>query len=285
MGGRMGQGNSAGQGRALGPLRRIQVPGHLGELVQGRLGPQGPVVLLTLPCPALRMVGQWRAGEFGLHQPGRAVLTMAQVAWLLRALDLPLRGQFTLRAQMPPGGGAGSSTAALVAVARLAGHPVAAARDLALACIAVEGASDPLMFKASAGVLWASRQGQILRNLPPLPKMEVLGGFFGSMRRTDPSDSRFADVTDLVQALPQALRSAAALADLSGESARRALALRGAAPDPTDELARDLGALGYAIGHTGPARALIFAPGCVPPHAKALLIEAGYRQLVQFHPT
>ena len=241
--------------------------------------------MLTLPCPALRMVGQWRAGEFGLHQPGRRVLTTAQVAGLLRALDLPLRGQFTLRAQMPPGGGAGSSTAALVAVARLAGHPVAAARDLALACIAVEGASDPLMFKAPAGLLWASRQGRILRSLPPLPRMEVLGGFFGPMRRTDPADSRFADVTDLVVALPNALHSAAALADLSGESARRALALRDGAPAPTDQFARDLGALGYAIGHTGPARALIFAAGSVPPHAKALLHEAGFRQLVQFHPS
>ena len=281
----MGQGNSAGQGMALGQPRRIQVPGHLGEVLQGRLGPQGPVVLLTLPCPALRMVGQWRAGKFKLHQPGRAVLTMAQVAGLLRALDLPVRGQFTLRAQMPPGGGAGSSTAALVAVARLAGHPVAAARDLALACIAVEGASDPLMFKASAGLLWASRQGRILRNLPPLPRMEVLGGFFGPMRRTDPADSRFADVTDLAEALPQALGSTAALAELARESARRALALRGVAPDPTDQLARDLGALGYAIGHTGPARALIFAPGGVPPRAKALLHEAGFRQLVQFRPT
>lgn len=147
--------------------------------MQGRLGPQGPVVLLTLPCPAVQMVGQWRAGAFGLHQPGRAVLTQTQVAALLRALDLPVCGQFTLRAQMPPGGGAGSSTAALVAIARLAGHPVAAARALALACIAVEGASDPLMFADPARILWASRQGRILRSLPPLPRIEVLGGFLG----------------------------------------------------------------------------------------------------------
>ena len=292
----MGQGKGAGQGMTLAPPRRIQVPGHLGELMQGRLGPQGPVVLLTLPCPALRMVGQWRTGEFALHQPGPTIVSRAQVMGLLRALDLPVRGQFTLRAQMPPGGGAGSSTAALVAVARLAGHPAAAARDLALACIAVEGASDPLMFPASAGLLWASRQGRILRSLPPLPGIEVLGGFFGPMRRTDPADSRFADVSDLADALPRALRSAAALAELSGESARRALALRGAqslkggqsvqqgGADPTCQLARDLGALGYAIGHTGPARALIFAPGCVPAHAKALLLEAGFRQLVQFRP-
>lgn len=105
------------------------------------------------------------------------------------------------------------------------------------------------------------------------------------MRRTDPADSRFADNFDLAEALPQALRSAAALAELARESARRALAMRAGAPDPTDQLARDPGAPGDAIGHTGPARALIFAPGSVPPHAKALLHGAGFRQMIRFRPT
>ncbi len=67
-----------------------------------------------------------------------------------------------------------------------------------------------------------------------------------------------------------------------GEAAK-ALAARATGPDPTEDLARSLGALGYAIGHTGPARALIFAPGTLPPHSRALLREAGLRQLVQFH--
>ncbi|TCP38104.1 hypothetical protein EV662_12129, partial [Rhodovulum marinum] len=33
--------------------RRACVAGHFGEFLQGRLGPDGPVVLVTLPCPAL----------------------------------------------------------------------------------------------------------------------------------------------------------------------------------------------------------------------------------------
>ncbi|WP_363322866.1 asparaginase domain-containing protein, partial [uncultured Alcanivorax sp.] len=31
------------------------VTGHFGEWVQGRFGPEGPVVLITLPCPDFRV--------------------------------------------------------------------------------------------------------------------------------------------------------------------------------------------------------------------------------------
>lgn len=263
-------------------FRRISVPGHLGEFVQGRLGPTGPIALLTLPCPALRLQGLWRPGSFGISQPGGAIVTPAQAAGLLRQLRLPVQGHFTLRAQMPLGGGAGSSTAALVAIARLAGHPKSGAPALAQASVLIEGASDPLMFDAPAGLLWASRQARILQVLPPLPGMQVLGGFFGAVARTDPTDQDFPDIADLAARLPAAMRNAAALADLAAESARRSLQKRGSSPDPTADLARDFGALGYAIGHTGPARALLFAPGTVPAHAKSALIEAGFRQLVSF---
>ena len=32
--------------------RTARVQGHFGELMQGRLGREGPLVLVTLPCPA-----------------------------------------------------------------------------------------------------------------------------------------------------------------------------------------------------------------------------------------
>lgn len=269
-----------------GGTRRIALAGHLGELIQGRIGPAGPLALMTLPCPVLRMLGQWRPGPFALYQPGRPVLSRRQVADLLQALGLPVTGRFTLRAEMPLGGGAGSSTAALVAVARLAGHPADARRALAQAAVGVEGASDPLMFPGPARLLWASRQGRVLSLLPPLPAFDVVGGFLGPAERTDPSDTRFADIEDLAAALPRALASAGALAELASESARRALALRAErrAADPTGALAAELGALGYAIGHTGPARALLFAPGTVPARAREVLRCAGFRQIVSFRP-
>ena len=276
----MGQGAPATRGQA----RAVAVQAHLGEILQGRLGPQGPIALVTLPCPVLRVHGLWRPGPFALSQIGCAIVSRAQTAALLRHLGRPVTGHFTLRAEMPPGGGAGSSTAALMAIAQLAGQGGDLSRDLADAAIAVEGASDPLMFSSPARLLWASREGRILGHLPPLPRFEVLGGFFGPMVRTDPKDTQFPDIADLAEALPQAMRSAAHLAAIASESATRALEARGQRGDPAAQLARDLGALGYAIGHTGPARGLIFAPGTVPRHAKAALHEVGFRHMMQFRP-
>ncbi|MFT4151923.1 MAG: propanediol utilization protein [Paracoccaceae bacterium] len=251
----------------------------MGELMQGRLGPDGPVVLITLPCPVLGVTARRRSGRFALHRSGQVALGPAQAAALLRALDLPVTGRFDLASDLPPGGGAGASTAALVALARAAG---ADETRIAAACLTVEGASDPLMFRAPERLLWASRRGEVLAHLPPLPRIEVLAGFHGPPQRTDPADARFADLADLAAGWPAACGDARAVAALAAESARRTLALRGPAGDPTETLAQDLGALGFAIGHTGPARALLFLPGTVPANARAALRAAGFRGLVRY---
>jgi uncharacterized protein involved in propanediol utilization len=173
---------------------------------------------------------------------------------------------------MPPGGGAGSSTAALLALARLAG--VTDPDTIARACIAVEGASDPLMFPAPARHLWASRRGVRLAALPPLPPLGLAVGFVGAGRLTDPADHAFADVTDLAAAWPAACADPAAVAMLASESARRMLALRGAT-SPLPGLAVATGALGFAIAHTGSAVALLFRHGAVPADAPARMEAAG----------
>jgi len=265
-------------------VQTLRVAGHFGELLQGRIGPGGPLALVTLPCLALgvcvtRAVGQGLA----LTDASAAVIPMDRVRNLLRLLDLSIEGTLTFQAEMPPGGGAGVSTAALVALARLAGWQ-GDALTLARACIAVEGASDPLMWPKPDQILWASRQGKILLTLPPLPAMEVIGGFFGPLCRTDPSDINFPDIADLIPqwrtaTAAQDLPQVAAIASLS---AQRTLNHRGAQTDPTASLAADLGALGYVIAHTGAARGLIFAPGQVPPNATAALRAAGLNGIVQF---
>ena len=262
----------------------LRIPGHFGELMQGRLGAQGPLALISLPCPALVVTGHFKPSQnFALHCGGQRPLLPARATALLRALELPTKGRFLLRAQMPVGGGAGASTAALVALASLAGWRGEAAM-LAKACLAVEGATDPLMFANPERMLWASRRAELLAELPALPAFTVIGGFFGPGQRTDPADSRFPDISDL---LPDWQQAAVAsdlprLAALASTSAERTLDLRGAGNDPIRSLAADLGALGYVIAHTGAARGRIYAPGAVPAMAGPALRQAGLRGMVQF---
>lgn len=260
--------------------RRASVAGHFGELLQGRIGAEGPLALITLPCPALK-AEVWRSpGAFALEQPEAPVLTPEAAAVFLRLLGLRVEGRFLLRLEAPPGGGAGASTAARVALAHAAG--VFDPERIAAACLASEGATDPLMFAAPERRLWASRRGEALAALPPLAALEAVGGFFGPPRRTDPQDLDFPDVADLAAAWPQACASAEGAARLASESAARSLARRGPCGDPTADLAREAGALGWAMAHTGSARALLFRPGEAPPGLESRLAEAGFAAPLRF---
>lgn len=256
----------------------VRVCGHFGELMQGRIGPSGPVALVTLPCPALwAEVRVVPSRGFSLWQPAR-VVTQGRVHRVLRALGLKATGRFRLALTMPPGGGAGASTAALMALARAAGalDPEA----IIAAVLAEERASDPLMFAAPERVLWASRAGRVLADLPALPRFEMLGGFYGPGQRTDPDDHDFPDISDLLADWPGA--DLAAMARLASQSARRTLALRGPMGDVTEALAQRHAALGFTIAHTGAARALIFAPGSVPEAAAADLRAQGFSRITRF---
>ncbi len=248
---------------------RVRIAGHFGEWIQGRLGPEGPICLVTVACPALAVVT-------GGRDPLLPAAIRARFAAAL-GRSLPETG---LVADMPPGGGAGASTAALLALARAAG----AARDpetLARACLAAEGATDPLMFEDPDAILWAPREARILRRLPPMPAVEIVGGFWGPPTPTDPGDADFPDIADLPDAWCRAT-TATARARIATESARRTDARRGAAGDPTPALAADLGALGRIRAHTGSARGLVFAPESVPGRAAAQLAEAGLTGIVRF---
>lgn len=260
----------------------MAVSGHFGELIQGRLGPDGPLALISLPCPPLQMTAARHPAYTpayrpvrGLHIHGHGLITPARARIFLAHLGLKLSGRIALNAGMPIGGGAGSSTAALVALARLAGWDGAPAR-LAQACILSEGASDPLMYPRAERLLWAPRKAAVLAHLPPLPDFDILGGFYGPAQRTDPADMHFPDISDLL-ARWQAATSLPEFAAIAAQSAARTLDLRGPMPDPTAQLAQQLGALGMVIAHTGCARGLIFARGAVPAGGKAALIAAGLR--------
>ncbi|SNR43703.1 hypothetical protein [Puniceibacterium sediminis] len=268
------------QSFAKRPLHRVA--GHFGEWLQGRLGPQGPVVLVTMACDAVYAEATFEPAQtLQLHQPTPTVVTQEQLHHLLRRAGRPEHGLFLLSGTAPPGAGAGASTAALVALARAAGT----AEDLiADACLAAEGASDPLMLPAPDCVLWASRRAQVLRHFPAPPRCEIIGGYLGSPYRTDPEDHNFADISDLIPRWQNATETGdlPALAALASESADRTTQHRGPFRDPTAGIAHQLGALGHARAHTGSARALIFAPGTVPRGAHTVLERSGLRNPIQF---
>lgn len=261
----------------------VAVCGHFGELLQGRLGPDGPVALISLPCPDIRLEA-WLSPQPPGGDLAARLLPPSRRDRLLNALALqPPPGHLHLRAGAPVGAGTGTSTAALVALARLAGYR-GPPRALAEACVTIEGASDPLMFPRPERLLFASRSGRVLRELPPLPEFEVLGGFLGPGLATDPQDTDFPDIADLVDPWAEAAARGdlPALAGLAAVSSRRCLDLRGPAGDPTGALARDLGAPGWLIAHTGSARGLIFAPGRVPAQAAERLRAAGFEGVLRF---
>lgn len=262
--------------------RSIRVAGHFGEFLQGRIGPDGPVALISLPCPVLTCRAEWSpAPDFTLHSPSPIALSRRDAARLIRSLGLVPRGRLILRPDMPAGGGAGGSTAARVAIARLL-RPDIDPLALARLCLKTEGATDPLMFHDFGRLLWASRAARVLARMPALPRMQIVGGFFGAPRRTDPGDLRFADIADLVAEWPDACASVGGVAQIVSDSARRTLALRGPSGDPTEDLARELGAAGWAIAHTGSARALIFSPDAETTTARSALGEAGFGQVIRY---
>ena len=205
-----------------------RVAGHFGEWLQGRLGPDGPVCLLTLPCPPLFVeVERLDDGPLELLQSVELVTQDRARDFLSRVSGR--EGVFRLKATMPPGGGAGASTGALVGLARAAGGLCEKVVD---ACVAVEGASDPLMLPRPDGVLWASREGRAVRSVPTLPAAEILGGFWGPPVFTDPRDGRFADVADLAEKLSINM-NLQALADVaSALRLKRCALLRGPVEDP-----------------------------------------------------
>lgn len=268
-----------------------RAPGHFGEFLQGRLGPSGPVVLVTLPCPALGAEAAFRpGGPFALHAGAASPLPPLRAARLAAVLLGAAQGRLRLRARAPAGGGAGASTAALLAAARAMLAAAARAEPpperLEALLLRLEGAVDPLARAAPAALLWAPREARALAGLPPPPSFTVVGGFAGPGLRTDPADRRFPDIADLLAdwAPAAAAGDRARLAALATASTRRTRALRGGRDlAALEALAAETGALGLVSAHTGSARGLLFAPGAGDPGAAAAGLRAlGLSRILRF---
>ena len=265
----------------MSDLRQYRITGHIGELLQGRLGLDGPVALITLPCPELALEVSQHPGPLELVQPQKAVISVTDMRRLLTLLDSPPQGRFTFRAKMPVGAGAGASTAAILAVIKLV-RPDLPRSEAERICLAVEGASDPLLAQRPERVLWASRQARVLDQMPPLPRMRVIGGFFGQAQPTDPGDEHFPDISDLVTAWPEACQSAADCARLASISASRTRALRREGAGDLAALAEASGALGFSIAHTGSAQCLLFDTERDRAPVASKLSQMGWRYVQDF---
>ncbi|MEL6318382.1 MAG: hypothetical protein AAFR16_12180, partial [Pseudomonadota bacterium] len=224
-------GATGGRARALW---RAAARGHFGELLQGRLGPEGPVALVTLPCQAMTAQA-WLApaahGPLTLSGAGGGAIARRAA----RAAAPGLAGRLRIETAAPIQAGAGSSTLSALLAARLARAAAGGApldpRAAARICLAAEGAVDPLMWPEPERLLWASRRARALRRLPPgLPALAV-GGFAGDGARTDPADADYADISDLIAPLAAARRAgdAAAAGRIASASAGRLAARRGGA--------------------------------------------------------
>lgn len=241
-------------------------PCHWGELVQGRLGPGGPLALVTLPCPALRAEAWFEPG--GRHLRAEEPLFARAAAAALAQLGRSGQGggRVTVKAAAPPGGGAGWSTATILAVIRAVAAACAATMTPEVEsriALSVEGAVDPLAFPADAPRLWAPREARTLAALAPPPPMRIAGAFDGPGVATDPADLDFPDMAAAFTQLREAFAAGdAALAATAATRSAEANLRRNPKPrwSAVQAIARQTGALGVAAAHTGSAVALLFAP-------------------------
>lgn len=265
-----------------------RVPGHFGELVQGRLGPCGPVALVTLPCPVLvseaRFSPAWGPLEVATADSAKIAAAAGRVLRLVAPEGWG--GRLEIGRASKPGSGAGSSTAEVLATIRAVagafGRGFGPDEEAAL-CLAAEGAVDPLMHAGT--VLFASREARVVRRLGDLPAARVVGGFAGPGAATNPADDGFPDMAPVFAGLAEAIAAgdAAAMADAARVSAEANQARN---PNPAWQAVlragREVGALGPIVAHTGSAIGLILSPDTPPGPARQALAAIGLGGIIVF---
>ena len=264
--------------------RMARASGHFGEWLQGKLGPKGPIVLISVPCNKFWVQVSWASTSTFQYTDPLPALSLERAKTVLKAFGISMDGSIQARSNIEAGAGLGASTASLLALAKAVSNQDLGAADLARTLVSIEGASDPLMYPDFDRLLWASREAKIIDHFPAPPQFEVLGGCWGRPSATDPKDQNFPEIGDLIEDWHEAAgrNDAERIASLATESFRRTSELRTSALDPSEDLARSLGALGIIRAHTGSARGFLFKPGTAPSSGLHQLQEAGYSSTVQF---
>jgi uncharacterized protein involved in propanediol utilization len=260
------------------------VSGHFGEWLQGRLGPNGPLALISVPCPLFHCDVTVEDAEVTSFQGHGITLKADQIEALFGCIDVLSPKRITVNSSIPVRAGLGASTASILGVLRALTNDALFVEKTAEICVTVEGATDPLMHDQFDRLLWASRSATLVERLPAPPQYEFVGGLWGEGQATDPADLNFPDISDLVDDWRRAVESSAheKVAALATESAIRTTERRGPKGDPSQEIAREIGAMGYVRAHTGSARGFLFLPDQAPASVLTQLAEAGYTNTCRF---
>jgi uncharacterized protein involved in propanediol utilization len=259
-----------------------EVRAHHGEVVQGLFyAADGQLEhgLVTLPCPLFATRARFRPLRSGplAVEPGDRARARAAARLTLDALGRTgWGGSLRLESNVPLRWGCGSSTADVLATVRAVADAfgaVLAPEWIARLCVAAEGASDSLMFGAGRAVLFAQRRGTLLLDLGgPLPPVRVLGfnteGVHGVETLALPPIPYSAWEAEAFQPLLGLLRRAVEAQDpaLLGRvaTASTVITQRHRPKRHMPELlrlARETGALGVQVAHSGTVAGLLFAPG------------------------
>ncbi len=257
------------------------ISGHFGEFIQGRFDRDGSIVLITVPNLEHKATVVCTPDPFKVEQIVTQSKPKELVSKVFYTLNHSPKGQFRISLDMPECYWLGSSTAARVGLF-LSINPDLSPEFLAQSCINQEGASDPLMFSKPEKLLWAPRQGKIIRNLPKLPRIMCSGGLFGILQRTDPLDLDLQIISDLITEWESLDKIPIKIGEICSDTSDRTLKLKGHDDVSTKKIRKELGALVYSIVRTGTVRNFIFPHVSVPKKVKNFLEKARFMDVRQF---
>lgn len=299
----------AGRAASLAPQTRGlgRCTAHHGEILQGafrdRDGATAPG-LVTLPCVTAATVASFvpAAGKELHVLPADRSKARAAARLALDALGLAQTGGLLrIESDIPVGAGLGSSTADVVAAMRAVANAFGTELDpahVARLAVSAETASDSTMFPTGV-MLFAQRSGAVLERLAAqLPPMIAVGVDTAPGRPVDTLSLRPRQWTEhevetyefLRAQLRRALRTADARL-LGHVATQSALLNRSVMETPRLHeliaIARDEGAVGVQIAHSGTVAALLFdaQEDAAPAHAAragAVLAEAGFAAGLSF---
>ena len=261
--------------------KEVVVNGHFGEFIQGKLGVNEPLVLVTIPSRFYKVQVTYTKGSFEVVQNGTSFYNRTVVSELAKLANARLNGRITICLSMPEACGLGSSTATRVGILR-AIRPSISVNSIVSICLKHERASDPIMYKSPERLLWAPREGKIIEKLPRLPKISCVGGLFGLPLKTNPLDNNFPIIKDLVDKWKRTNMTDKNFAEICAESSERTISIRKLSNDPIRKIAKEIGALGFSIAHTGNVRNFIFPYESIPSIAEKTLASYGFKNVHRF---